>query len=304
MKKYRLVLLITLVLLVLTACSSQNSSEAQSAKPLSHDELTTFIRNEINNERWESAADLCTENYTMLIEDKALVSEAFYQYALKVASTTEDKIKWLSKVDKSTEFYSKSINETKGMIDEFVKTENEKFKASKLAKSNVEKLSLLQEVVADFETISAVVNDDKKIEAAMKKYTAEIKSVEKKIAEQKAAANRKVKVRVTLVNAYISYNDSVGNEWYYYSEVNSSKYEIGQSKTFSILPSGKIHLYSEAYEEDSWVDVGSDDSYIKVSELKKGKAKIKKTSVIVTENRGRYSGNQAEWIFIYRITKL
>ncbi|MNN69269.1 hypothetical protein D3C81_1850430 [compost metagenome] len=59
----------------------------------------------------------------------------------------------------------------------------------------------------------------------------------------------------------------------------------------------KLKAYAE--EQDKVPDVGSSNSSIKVSSVTKTINKSLK--VTVTENRGRYSGNSAEWEFKFKI---
>ena len=63
-----------------------------------------------------------------------------------------------------------------------------------------------------------------------------------------------------------------------------------------------LSIICTAIENDTVPDVGTGEIEISVKDLKKGKNKFTQT-VIVTENRGRYLGNTAEWKFTITVKK-
>ncbi|MFK4302156.1 MULTISPECIES: hypothetical protein [unclassified Paenibacillus] len=69
-----------------------------------------------------------------------------------------------------------------------------------------------------------------------------------------------------------------------------------------VSPSGSIKLYAYADEPDKIPDEGEASKNVKVSTIS-AKGSTVRLRVIVTENRGRYSGNQAVWEFTYKIKK-
>lgn len=117
-----------------------------------------------------------------------------------------------------------------------------------------------------------------------------------------AAASKTVKVKVTLVSVELVENNHVGNEWYTEGLINGKSIQEGESVTLNLKSTGSITLKALAEEQDSIPDEGSKSATIKVSSI--GKSLSKSLKVVVTENRGRYSGNTAEWAFVYKIQKL
>jgi len=117
-----------------------------------------------------------------------------------------------------------------------------------------------------------------------------------------AAAGKTVKIKVTLVSVNLVENNHVGNEWYTEGYVNGKPIQEGESVTLTLKTTGSLTLKALAEEQDSIPDEGSKSTAIKVSSITKSINKSIK--VVVVENRGRYSGNTAEWEFKYRIQKL
>ncbi|MNS35564.1 hypothetical protein D3C72_677240 [compost metagenome] len=117
-----------------------------------------------------------------------------------------------------------------------------------------------------------------------------------------AAASKTIKVKITLVSVELIENNHVGNEWYTESFINGKPIEEGESVTLNLKSTGSFTLKAAAEEQDSIPDDGSSSSTVKVSSI--SKSITKSLSVVVEENRGRYSGNTAEWKFVYQIQKL
>lgn len=103
---------------------------------------------------------------------------------------------------------------------------------------------------------------------------------------------------ITLVSADLISNDHVGNDWYYAAKVGSKELSIGDS--VEVDQTKKITLYGEATESDKYPDSGSKSLSITPS---KSLGKEVKIRVTITENRGRYSGNQAVWEFTFSVSK-
>ena len=115
------------------------------------------------------------------------------------------------------------------------------------------------------------------------------------------AAAKSVKVKITLVSAELIENNSVGNEWAIGANVNGKELQEGSSVTMNMKPSGTLKLEALAEEQDKIPDYGSTSTNVKLSSFTKSTNKT--LTVVVTENRGRYSGNTATWEFKFKITK-
>ena len=93
--------------------------------------------------------------------------------------------------------------------------------------------------------------------------------------------------------AYLSYNSHVGNSWAYGLKYDGECVESGSS----VVKSGIFNLSVTAYavEFDEHNDYGSASVYF--DSLDVGEKQTKEVTVTVREDRGRYSGNTAGWIF-------
>lgn len=116
-----------------------------------------------------------------------------------------------------------------------------------------------------------------------------------------SAATKTIKLKVTLTSIELVENDHVGNDWYNIASVNGKEIEEGSTVTLSLKATDSIKIEAYAEEQDKIPDTGSSSVSIKVSNVKKSMNKTLKVSV--TENRGRYSGNTAEWEFEFKIQK-
>jgi hypothetical protein len=116
-----------------------------------------------------------------------------------------------------------------------------------------------------------------------------------------SAATKTVKLKVTLVSVELVENDHVGNEWYTAASVNGKEIEEGSTVSLSLKSTESLKLKAYAEEQDKVPDSGSANASIKVSSVTKDIHKALK--VKVTENRGRYSGNTAEWKFTFKVQK-
>ncbi|GLX70331.1 hypothetical protein [Paenibacillus glycanilyticus] len=116
-----------------------------------------------------------------------------------------------------------------------------------------------------------------------------------------AAADKTTKLKVTLVSVELVENNHVGNEWETTAYVNGKEVQEGKSVTLNLKASDSIKLKAYAEEQDKIPESGSANVAVKVSSITKSVNKA--LQVVVTENRGRYSGNTAEWKFTYKIQK-
>jgi len=116
-----------------------------------------------------------------------------------------------------------------------------------------------------------------------------------------AATAKTTKIKVTLVSVELVENNHVGNEWYTEAYVNGKKIKEGSTVTLNLKSSESVKLKAYAEEQDKIPDVGTATLSIKASSI--SKTMNKSLTVKVKENRGRYSGNMAEWKFTFKIQK-
>ncbi|MDQ0493382.1 hypothetical protein QOZ95_001540 [Paenibacillus brasilensis] len=107
---------------------------------------------------------------------------------------------------------------------------------------------------------------------------------------------------VTFQQATPVSNDHVGNDWAIAAQVAGKSISEGNSVKVKVKSGGSIKLYAYAEEQDKVPDEGEASKNVKVSTIS-AKGSTIKLKVTVTENRGRYSGNQAVWEFTYKIKK-
>lgn len=97
---------------------------------------------------------------------------------------------------------------------------------------------------------------------------------------------------VITYSARLARNNSVGNQWGRGIKYNGEYIEPGTP--IEIL-GNKIMIVAAATEYDDCNDYGQ--TYVSFDSLGVGEKCTQEVSVVVRENRGRYSGNTAEWIF-------
>ena len=98
-------------------------------------------------------------------------------------------------------------------------------------------------------------------------------------------------VEVTLLSANLVRNNHVGNEWFWEAKANSK----GQDRNDTVHLSVKaVTLSATVVEQDKIPDVGRGSLRV----TKSGEYELE---VIVRENRGRYSGNTARWVFVFQV---
>ncbi|MDG0793985.1 hypothetical protein OMP38_26550 [Cohnella ginsengisoli] len=116
------------------------------------------------------------------------------------------------------------------------------------------------------------------------------------------AAEKSVKIKVTVVSVKLVENNHVGNEWLTVAKINGKEVSAGSSVTLTLKASETIHLDAYAEEQDKIPEDGESTASVKASSI--GKTTNKALSVVVTENRGRYSGETATWKFTFKLQKL
>ena len=107
------------------------------------------------------------------------------------------------------------------------------------------------------------------------------------------------------VEAQLEYNHHVGNDWSNtYSVVYNGKTHTcksGGEMSFSYRLGDQLELRTNIVERDSVDDCASYSSYesLSASDVRYGVGYRCTHNVVVTENRGRYAGNTAEWSVWY-----
>ncbi len=109
-------------------------------------------------------------------------------------------------------------------------------------------------------------------------------------------------------SAEMNYNDHVGNEWATRTDltIDGKSYDISHSRTadgVKITPSSSITVTGTAQEDDKYPDTGKERASIDASELLENDGGSYSFTVTVREDRGRYAGNTAEWVFTVRFRK-
>lgn len=103
--------------------------------------------------------------------------------------------------------------------------------------------------------------------------------------------------QIKLLDVKVIDPNHVGNEWYYIAEVNKEGIKIGEEKYISAYD-GKLYFHLEAYEKDKITDKGILDEIYDYAKIQDETITL---DVIVKENRGRYTGNEAIVRFIFEI---
>lgn len=116
-----------------------------------------------------------------------------------------------------------------------------------------------------------------------------------------SAASKTSKIKVTLVSVQLVENNHVGNEWLTAAYINGKQVQQGSSVTLTLKSTDKITLKAYAEEQDKIPEDGTATVSIKASSVTQTISKS--LTVEVIENRGRYSGNSAEWKFTFKIQK-
>ncbi|WP_219835631.1 hypothetical protein [Paenibacillus sp. R14(2021)] len=122
------------------------------------------------------------------------------------------------------------------------------------------------------------------------------------LAQPVSAAGKTTKIKVTFVGASLDENNHVGNEWWSGAYVNGKPIDEGGSVTLNVKSTDTIKLKAEAQEQDKYPDDGEASTTVKAASVTKTITKA--LHVTVVENRGRYSGNTAQWTFAFQIQKV
>mgnify|MGYP004515776535 FL=1 len=89
------------------------------------------------------------------------------------------------------------------------------------------------------------------------------------------------------------WNNSVGHDWKFYATVNGKT--ISNSGVEITCDVGdRVDLYTQCVEQDTYPDIGEDNSYIIIEKDDLWNPFTVYCDVTVTEDRGRYAGNTAE----------
>ena len=102
-------------------------------------------------------------------------------------------------------------------------------------------------------------------------------------------------------SAWLAYNNHVGDYWGYGLEYNGVYIESGSCVACPKIQRG-IYITAYAFESDEITDYGS--AYVCFDSLDVGEEQTKEVTVTVRENRGRYSGNTAQWVFEITVKRL
>lgn len=99
------------------------------------------------------------------------------------------------------------------------------------------------------------------------------------------------------------YNHSVGRDWWAGAAINNEEIDIGKDYTIEVGKDDDIRLIAAAEEMDNIPDRGFNQENVFVRDLNFRKSNEISFEVPVTENRGRYSGNNALWEFTFTIQR-
>lgn len=111
-----------------------------------------------------------------------------------------------------------------------------------------------------------------------------------------------IDLSITFNGATLISNNHVGNSWGVSAYVNGTNISRGETVDLSIKSNDILKLTAMAEEYDSIDDVGRKNKSIIISDIDLSKTNEYVLEVVVTENRGRYSGNSALWQFYFTIT--
>ena len=92
------------------------------------------------------------------------------------------------------------------------------------------------------------------------------------------------------IEAELISNDSVGNDWIKTYTCDGKTITDGDQWTVPLDTAKTISISATIIENDKWDDVGSDSIVVTLVDDYKAS-----TQITVTENKGRYKGNQAIW---------
>ena len=102
-------------------------------------------------------------------------------------------------------------------------------------------------------------------------------------------------------SAWMDYNNSVGDSWGYGLKYDGEYIKSGSRVSCAKIARG-ITVTAYAVEYDNVTDYGS--AYVTFDSIDVGEKKTKEVTVTVRENRGRYAGNTAQWIFKITVERI
>lgn len=103
--------------------------------------------------------------------------------------------------------------------------------------------------------------------------------------------------------ANLIYNESVGNSWGYGINYNGSHVSSGSTVSVKVSPfSDTWSIKASATEYDNYNDNGSTTVMLPILNVQE--THYEEVIVTVRENRGRYSGNSAQWKFFVTIERI
>ena len=102
------------------------------------------------------------------------------------------------------------------------------------------------------------------------------------------------KFLVTIYDTILDYNNSVGNDWSITVYVNNTVVDSDGVILYT-SEEDRIDIVAECTEWDSIPDIGENSSYVIIERSDFEYGFSVDVPVVITENRGRYSGNTAKW---------
>lgn len=112
-----------------------------------------------------------------------------------------------------------------------------------------------------------------------------------------------IKLDIKLDNVSLDYNNSVGNDWSFTSQINNSNLKEGNNILLNVRYNDKIVIKCNAIEYDSISDHGQAMLIVNVNKINLAQKNNYSIPVIVRENRGRYSGCTAKWNFNFSVKR-
>lgn len=110
-------------------------------------------------------------------------------------------------------------------------------------------------------------------------------------------------ISIKLISVKLINNNSVGNDWCYEAWVGDEQIGLYEEKILNIENINKIILKARVEEYDKSSDIGFLRTVIKIKNIDLIDPYYKKMNIIVSEDKGRYAGNTAEWEFLFEIKK-
>ena len=106
-------------------------------------------------------------------------------------------------------------------------------------------------------------------------------------------------MRITIQSSCPDYNH-VGSDWACYYSVNGV--EVTTGSTAEITLGETVSVYTKISEVDTYPDIDNASDSVQISKTDYQSGFSIPQTLIITENRGRYSGNTAVWTVTYRFS--